>query len=631
MARDKEGSVIDFTRGSELWLYQVRMLFEGIVSTLIVALIIGFVIGGSYAYFKVSEPDLAAAKINYIATVRLALKMDKTGIEVNQDGKFFEVPLQRAIDATERSTVRLQKTLKNSVILGGIFGVCASLLLSLYWANFGKKAMSDQRLRGADLVTGEELKRILIDENDASRYEIAGVPIRKNSETLNIILAGAPGSGKSQQIKALLRQIRANGKRAVVYDPSGEFTENFFREGKDIIMNPLDSRSPRWNVWEEIKEEYHYENMANGLIPVPSSGDPFWANAGRMLLKDVYRTLAEEGRMTNKELYDSIAIQDLSELHLMLAGKSGATFVDPKTEKTGINLKMTIQNQLESFRYLHDEGEPFSIRDWVANEDDSWMFISTRENIREVLKPVLSLWITTIIKAVMDLPAIHEERFWLVLDELPTLQRIDELMLSLTNTRKYGLCHILGVQDFSQLYELYGQNLSKTIISSCQTKLLLRVTDNVAAKAMSEMMGEAEIDEKELSRTMGAASARDGVSFYGRRNIRSIVMTSEILTLPDLTGYLIVAGDYPVARVSYDYVQMDKVALSFIDRLQKNKKKDDQDKDQSSNTSTDDPSALDQDNSIQEADSSHVSDENSALQEAPVNPIHQHHDELFKL
>ena len=52
---------------------------------------------------------------------------------------------------------------------------------------------------------------------------------------------------------------------------------------------------------------------------------------------------------------------------------------------------------------------------------------------------------------------------------------------------------VLGVQDFSQLYEIYGHNLAKTIISGCQTKLLLRFTDGAAAKLLSDLMGQAVI------------------------------------------------------------------------------------------------------------------------------------------
>jgi len=161
-----------------------------------------------------------------------------------------------------------------------------------------------------------------------------------------------------------------------------------------------------------------------------------------------------------------------------------------------MNLKMTVQNQLESFRFLPDEGTPFSIRRWVRDESDSWMFITARESMRTALKPVLSLWIDTAIKAVLDLSAIHRERLWFFIDELPTLQKLDILKLALTNTRKYGLCCVIGIQDFSQLTEIYGQHLAKTIISGCQTKLLLRVTDGTAAQVLAKLIGEAELDEK---------------------------------------------------------------------------------------------------------------------------------------
>lgn len=568
MARDKEGSVVDFTRGSELWLYQIRMFFEGLLSAFLIASVIGLIIGGSYVFLKIDRQDFGYTYSHQMAKLRSSRSEEagKDLMELKINGQLASMPVNDVIAYTLPKAQRATAVIKNGFVIGGLLGIGLTIMLSLYWTYFGKRAMKDERIRGASLVEGEQLKQMLADRDDASCYNISGVPMRKGSETLNILIAGAPGSGKSQQFLALFRQIRAQKKRAIVYDPSGEFTQALYREGIDVVLNPLDARSPNWNPWQEITEEYHYENMASGLIPLTNKGDPFWSQAGRMLLKDVYKVLAKEDRRSNAALYDAIATSDLSELYALLQGRAGATFVDPKTEKTGLNLKMTIQNQLESFSYLHDDGKPFSIRKWVAEESDGWLFISTREAVREVLKPVLSLWINVVIKAVMDLPPVHRERLWLAIDELPTLQRLDELSLSLTNTRKYGLCHILGVQDFSQIYDLYGQDTAKTIISACQTKLLLRVTDSAAAKLMSELMGEAEIDEKELSRTMGVNSARDGVSFYGRRNIRAIVMTSEILNLPDMQGYLVIPGDYPVAKVKYQYVPTEKIAEAFVPR-----------------------------------------------------------------
>ena len=157
----------------------------------------------------------------------------------------------------------------------------------------------------------------------------------------------------------------------------------------------------------------------------------------------------------------------------------------------------------------------------------------------------------------MSLPetsgAEEKDKIWLFVDELPTLQKLDDLAFSLTNTRKYGLCHVLGFQDFNQIYKLYGEYDAKTILSGCQTKFLMRVTDDASADIMARALGEVEMDEKEISRSMGVHSARDGVSFYGRRNIRKIVLGSEIQSLDNLEGYLTLAGKYPITRIKFDF------------------------------------------------------------------------------
>jgi len=250
----------------------------------------------------------------------------------------------------------------------------------------------------------------------------------------------------------------------------------------------------------------------------------------------------------------------------MLAGTSGATYVDPKTEKTGINIKMQILNYLTPFRFLKDEGEKFSIREWVREEDDSWVFITTKEEQKEAIKPIISLWISTVIKATMSLPAIHKERMWLCIDEMPTLQKMDDLVLSLTNTRKYGLCHLIGLQDFSQSVHTYGKDVSSTIISTLQTKLILRVTDSDSAEKLSKIIGQMEVDEKNMSRSMGVTDGRDGDSFYGQRKERNVVMAAEIMNLPNLVGYLKIVGDYPVTKVITEYVPHTKNSEPFIAR-----------------------------------------------------------------
>lgn len=564
--REQKGSMGNFSRGAELWMHQARLFVVAIWSAVLISLVLGVAVGGLYFYKKSTPVERYAMDRNFIAELRLVFMMTNAKMELYANGERQMLQVKEVSELTEDDAAEGMRKLKNGALFGALSSVGVIFLLSLLWWSYGKGKMEDKRLRGAQLVDGPELKKLMEAREDCAPYMLAGVPMRKGSETLHTLIGGAQGTGKSQQFFRLMKQVRARGKRAIVYDPTGEFTKAFYREGKDILMNPLDARSPHWTIWHEIEKDYHFDNMANGLIPDPAEADPFWAQAGRMVLKDVYKVLGREGRRTNADLYNSIAKSNLDALHALLAGTAGATYVDPTTERTGMSLKMTVQNQLESFRFLHDEGEPFSIRDWVREDSDSWMFITAREAMREALKPVLSLWIDTAIKAVLDLEPIHRERLWFFIDELPTLQKLDILKLALTNTRKYGLCCVIGIQDFSQLNEIYGQHQAKTIISGCQTKLLLRVTDGDAARLLAKLMGEAELDEKEETLSYGLNAQRDGVSVFARRNLRDIVLTSQILTLPDMTGYITVPGDYPVARVQYKYEPTEAVAEGFVER-----------------------------------------------------------------
>lgn len=564
--RGSKGGMGNFARGADLWMHQARLFVVAVWMGFGVSVLLGLVVGGAYFYRATTEIERYALERNSIAGLRLLLMMTNAKMELYAEGERQMLTVQEVADLTTDGAAEAMREMRNGGVVGGLSGAGVFLLLALFWWSYGRSKMEDRRLRGAHLVEGEELRRMMERRRDCSPYSIAGVPMRKGSETLHTMIGGAQGTGKSQQFFRLMRQVRERGKRAIVYDPTGEFTKAFFREGQDILMNPLDARSPHWTIWNEIAKDYHFDNMANGLIPDPAEADPFWAQAGRMVLKDVYRVLGREDRRTNADLYNAVAKSNLDALHALLVGTAGATYVDPSTERTGMSLKMTVQNQLESFRFLHDSGASFSIRQWVQTESDSWMFITAREAMREALKPVLSLWIDTAIKAVLDLEPIHRERLWFFIDELPTLQKLDVLKLALTNTRKYGLCCVIGIQDFSQLHEIYGTHQAKTIISGCQTKLLLRVTDGDAARLLAKLMGEAELDEKEETLSYGLSAERDGVSVYARRNLRDIVLTSQILTLPDMTGYITVPGDYPVARVSYGFEPNPPVAEGFIER-----------------------------------------------------------------
>ncbi|WP_186098564.1 type IV secretion system DNA-binding domain-containing protein [Burkholderia gladioli] len=563
-------SLATFSRGTILWWQQAKLLTSAIVAVLVSAMVVGVLAGGAYLYL-ISSAQIRYLAIKHVEAEFLAVvPMANPNVSFHFDDDVTDLPPDAALSFTEEAADEFFVYARNAALYAVLTTIGVFIFAVIFWMEYGRGRLTDKQIRGARLVKAEELTKELREQGDASRYLIAGVPMRKKAENLNTLIAGAQGTGKSQQFFAMMDQVRAQGRRAIVYDTSGEFTATYFREGKDIILNPFDARSPNWNVWREIQEDYHNDGIAEGLIPIPPNvPDPFFAIAGRMIVKDTIRALGEDGKRTNAALYKTIAHSNLEELHAVLIKQAAGTYVDPVTERTGMSLKMTVQNQLDSFRYLHDEGEPFSIRQWIQDEDpknDSWLFISCNEEQKLAILPLISLWCDIAIRSLLTLEPSHSERMWYFYDELPTLQKLEIMKLAATNIRKFGGCFVIGLQDFSQLFQIYGEHLARTIISGCQTKLLLRVTDGDAAKALANAIGQADLDEKEESVNLGIDERRDGMSVFARRNLRDLVLSSEILRLPDMQGYVVTPGPYPIARVKYGYVPHAKVASPYIPR-----------------------------------------------------------------
>ncbi|MDN7742358.1 type IV secretion system DNA-binding domain-containing protein, partial [Burkholderia gladioli] len=346
-------SLATFSRGTILWWQQAKLLTSAIVAVLVSAIVVGVLAGGAYLYL------ITSAQTRYLAIKHVEAEFLTVVPMANPDVSFHfgedvtTLAPDAALSFTEEAADEFFVYARNAALYAVLTAVGVFVFAVIFWMEYGRGRLTDKQIRGARLVKAKELTEELREQDDASPYFIAGVPMRKKAENLNTLIAGAQGTGKSQQFFAMMDQVRAQGKRAIVYDTSGEFTATYFREGKDIILNPFDARSPNWNVWREIQEDYHNDGIAEGLIPIPPNvPDPFFAIAGRMIVKDTIRALGDDGKCTNAALYKTIAHSNLEELHAVLIKQAAGTYVDPVTERTGMSLKMTVQNQLDSFRYL---------------------------------------------------------------------------------------------------------------------------------------------------------------------------------------------------------------------------------------------------------------------------------------
>ena len=220
-----------------------------------------------------------------------------------------------------------------------------------------------------------------------------------------------------------------------------------------------------------------------------------------------------------------------------------------------------------ALEFLPDTGKPFSIRDWVSRKDGGgFLFLTSRGDQHASLRGLISTWLEIAVNALLSLDQDGERRVWVILDELPTLHQAPSLQPGLAESRQFGGCFVLGIQVSSALRDLYGKNGAETISGLCGTRVVLSAPDRDPAQWSADSLGRAEIEEISEAYSYGANTMRDGVSLTPRRELRSLALPSEIMRLPNLTGYLKLPGPWPVARIKLKYVHRPMAAARFVPR-----------------------------------------------------------------
>ena len=85
--------------------------------------------------------------------------------------------------------------------------------------------------------------------------------------------------------------------------------------------------------------------------------------------------------------------------------------------------------------------------------------------------------------------------------------------------------------------------------------MVLAAPDRDTAQWSADSFGRSEVEEVAEGYSYGANTIRDGVSLTPRRELRALALPSEIMRLPNLSGYLKFPGPFPVASIKLKYVK----------------------------------------------------------------------------
>ncbi|WP_088189819.1 type IV secretion system DNA-binding domain-containing protein [Sphingobium sp. Z007] len=558
-----------WTRGGQAIVHNVRMTTQVFYQTILAGCIIWIIGTLWYAFEKSTEYE----RFVLIKLAEATIKVDAaagTNDPVQfrtPDGQAYWTSADWLVASTlaKKTLHAFEVYLLHGALLSGLFTLVMLAWAWFYFTRTGRGLGSNEYLRGARFGTIRQVKRALWRQTKGPLV-IGNVPVPEAYEPEHILLCGAPGTGKTNLIVGMLDGIRKSGRRAIVYDTAGTFVEKFYRQGTDMLLNPLDQRAARWSPWVDVPRDYHYDQIAESTIP-DKHGDPFWAKAARGTLVAVMRKLARQKHTYVSVLLDRLLRSKLKDLAAFVTGTDAAAFISTEGERTSAGIQAELASVMRSFGYLDDTEDGFSIRDWVdKGADGSWLFITVKADQLPSLRPLITVWLDIAISAIMSLTPDRDRRLYCVIDELPTLHKLPSLSDFLARARKYGGCGILGFQSYPQLKATYGKDDAAAITGYCSTWVALRANDTDTAEHVSINLGQAEQVEANEGMSYGVNDMRDGVNLSRMQVTRPLVMSTEVTNLPNLVGFLRFGRNLPVVRFDSRFNEAPSLGPAFLER-----------------------------------------------------------------
>ena len=562
-----------FTRGGQTEIHNFRMSRQVITTTILGSLILAILMF-ILLTFRHGWTPLYHLAVHYKAQSRVNGSfnnlpknfIDQSWIVVNN--RWTLIPDRFIVKDFKfnRYILIVQKRILNNAYWTVATFIFSLLLFSIYWIRKGNNFQKTKFVKGYQLVTPNMLRK-QINKLGASTIKIGDIPLPLNSECEHFMVSGMPGSGKTNAIHGLLRQIRTLNHKVVIIDSSCGFVARFFDPRQDQILNPFDQRSCSWDLWQECRTDYDFEEFAESLIP-STKYDQFWTKAAQQLFATVAIQLRSSPKRSIKLLLDALLAAPLPQLAKSLQGTWVSSYADPGAEQIAISIRATLVAAVQSLKYLPTQTNPFSISKWIAHDQQGgWLFMSSLPTQRTVLKPLISSWLSIAVKSLMSLGENHDRRIWFVIDELATLNKIPILMQGLAELRRFGGCFILSFQDLQQLDDLYGQSTARSFGSLTGTKMIFRL-DSYGAKQMATLFGEQKIITTNKNISFGSSQLRDGISFTDHYLNQALIDPSDLMKLDNLEAFIKFPRNVGITKLKFDLNDCPEINHGFVRSVQ---------------------------------------------------------------
>lgn len=334
------------------------------------------------------------------------------------------------------------------------------------------------------------------------------VPLDHDLLSRHMMLLGGIGTGKTNTFNQIIRQLRHTMTQEdimIIFDTKGDFYKEFYQPGDIVISNDNTATGPNgpdyWNIFNEIERDDHMEEniveIAKSLFhqKLEKTSQPFFPNAAKDLFSGILTHFARNpdlhpSNYTLRAFLDSSPTAQIRELlssHDDLKAMVNYISDDRSPQTQGVISELQ-QMSREIFLGNFKKQGTLSMRDIVRKKGGKLVFIEYDLGIGNMLAPIYSLLFDLAIKEALCRKK-SEGNVYFITDEfslIPNLQHVDD---AVNFGRSLGVKFMIGIQNVAQIFDNYGENRARSLLSGFLTSVCFRVNDPQSKEYIKEMFG----------------------------------------------------------------------------------------------------------------------------------------------
>lgn len=332
--------------------------------------------------------------------------------------------------------------------------------------------------------------------------------IDANLMSRHMMLLGGIGTGKTNVFFQIISQLRQSMTREdvmVIFDTKGDFYKEFYRLGDIVISNDDTaigiSDADYWNIFREIELDEHMEDniveISKALFrpKLENTTQPFFPNAAKDLFAAILFHFSRNPDLKSdneglRHFLDSSSADDLRNMlmqHKDLKAMVSYIFDDRSPQTQGVISELQ-QLSREIFLGNFKKSGSLSMRKLVREKGGRIIFIEYDVGIGNMLSPVYSLLFDQAIKEALCRKK-SEGNVYFITDEFSLIPNLQHMEDAVNFGRGLGVKFVIGIQNVSQIYENYGNDRGKSLLSGFLTNICFRVTDRDSKEYIKNLYG----------------------------------------------------------------------------------------------------------------------------------------------